>query len=71
MNSHLPIAVRAAAAALAVLATTATLNAMISIAEPQHSQLVAANAARQATQVAPASRHAVVVAAASMSQRRH
>jgi len=67
MNSLLPTAVRAIAAALAVFMTTATLNGLISIAEPQQSQLMAQTAARQAAQVASSPRHVVTVAQASAS----
>jgi hypothetical protein len=67
MNSLLPTAVRAIAAALAVFMTTATLNGLISIAEPQQSQLMAQTAARQAAQVASSPRHAVTVAQALAS----
>ncbi len=66
-NSQLPFAVRAAAAALAVFMTTAVLNGVISIAEPQRSQLMAHNAARQVVQVASVQRWAVIVAQASTS----
>ena len=52
MNSQLPIAVRSIAAALAVFVTVATLNGVISIAEPQQSQLIAASAARKAERMA-------------------
>lgn len=62
MNSQLPVAVRTLAAAFAVFMTVATLNSMISIAEPQQSQLMALNAARQAERVASAPQHIVVVA---------
>jgi capsular polysaccharide biosynthesis protein len=67
MNSLLPTAVRAIAAALAVFMTTATLNGLISIAEPQQSQLIAQTAARQGAQVASSPRHAVTVAQALAS----
>ena len=52
MNNQLPIAVRSIAAALAVFVTVATLNGVISIAEPQQSQLIAASAARKAERMA-------------------
>ena len=52
MNNQLPIAVRSIAAALAVFMTVATLNGVITIAEPQQSQLIAASAARQAQRMA-------------------
>jgi hypothetical protein len=67
MNSLLPTAVRAIAAALAVFMTTATLNGLISIAEPQQSQLMAQTAARQAAQVASSPRHGLTVAQAPAS----
>jgi len=67
MNSLLPTAVRAIAAALAVFMTTATLNGLISIAEPQQSQLMAQTAARQTAQVASSPRDAVTVAQATAS----
>jgi len=71
MNSQLPIAVRTIAAALAVFMTVATLNGMLSFAEPQHSQLIAVTAARQAERMAlAAQRGAVVAEAASGSTRR-
>jgi len=54
MNSHLPIAVRATAAALAVFMTTATLSNLIAEAEPQQDQSMAMNAARHAAQAASA-----------------
>ena len=63
-NSPLPIAVRATAAALAVFMTFAMLNGVISIAEPQQSELMAQNAARHAAQVASAPRDAAIVAQA-------
>ena len=67
MNSLLPIAVRACAASLAVFMTTAILNGLISIAEPQQSQLMAQTAARQAAQVASSPHRGVTVAQASAS----
>jgi hypothetical protein len=70
-NSQLPIAVRATAAALAVFMTSAMLDAMVSIAEPQRSQLMAQNAARQAAQVAAAQRQVVIVAEAPVGTRGH
>ena len=42
-RSQLPLAVRATAAALAVFMTITMLNGVISIAEPQQSQLMALN----------------------------
>ncbi|MFI4928689.1 MAG: hypothetical protein ACHP83_00490 [Burkholderiales bacterium] len=45
-RSQLPLAVRVTAAALAVFMTIAMLNGVISIAEPQQSQLIALNAVR-------------------------
>ena len=71
MNSQLPIAVRSLAAALAVFMTVATLNAMITIAEPQQSQLFAVNAARQAERMASSPRVNVVVAQAPASPISH
>jgi hypothetical protein len=62
--NELPIAIRATAAALAVFMTTATLNCVISIAEPQQSQLMAHNAARQEAQPAAAT-HIITVARVS------
>ena len=38
---QLPIAIRTTAAALAVFMTIATLNSLITVAEPQHSELIA------------------------------
>jgi hypothetical protein len=67
MNSLLPTAVRAIAAAFAVFMTTAILNGLISIAEPQQSQLMAQTAARQMAQVASSPRRGVTVAQASAS----
>jgi hypothetical protein len=68
MNSLLPTAVRAPiAAAFAVFMTTAILNGLISIAEPQQSQLMAQTAARQMAQVASSPRRGVTVAQASAS----
>jgi hypothetical protein len=67
MNSLLPTAVRAIAAALAVFMTTATLNGLISIAEPQQSQLMAQTAARQMAQVATSARDDVTIAQAPAS----
>ena len=53
MNSiQTPIAIRTTAAALAVFMTVATLNALIGVAEPQHSALMAGIAAREAARVA-------------------
>ena len=68
MNSQLPAAVRTTAAALAVFMTMATLSSMVSIAEPQQSQLLAQTAARQAAQIASAPRHYVVVAQVLVSE---
>jgi hypothetical protein len=58
MNKRLPIAVRATAAAFAVFVTVATLNGVISIAEPQQSELLAQTTARRAAAVASAPRPA-------------
>ena len=70
-NSRLPIAVRVTAAALAVFMTSAMLDAMISIAEPQRSQLMAQTAARQAVQAAAAQQQAVMVAQVPVGTRGH
>lgn len=67
MNSQLPIAVRTIAAALAVFMATAILNGLISIAEPQQSQLMAQTAARQMAQMASSPHRGVTVAQASAS----
>jgi hypothetical protein len=67
MNSQLPSAVRATAAALAVFMTMATLDRIVSIAEPQQSLLMAHNAARQAAEFAAAARDHVIVAQSSTS----
>ncbi len=66
----LSIAIRTTAAALAVFMTVATLNSLISEAEPQHSTLMAQTAARQAARMASASRH-VIVAQVPMSEVDH
>ena len=58
---QLPIAIRTTAAALAVFMTVATLNSLISVAEPQHSAFMAQTAAREAGRMAPTPRHAVVL----------
>jgi len=68
MNRKPPLAVRVLAATFAVFMTVATLNAVISYAEPQQSQLIAANAARQAERMASAPQRAVLVAHASTSR---
>ena len=71
MNRKLPIAVRALAAASAVFMAVATLNGLVSIAEPHQSQLMAVNAARLAERVAQAAqRDAMVAQAASGSAGR-
>lgn len=62
MNSQLPLAVRATAAALAVFMTIATLNGMISQAEPQQSQLMARAATHEAERMALTLVHAQIVA---------
>jgi len=69
--SQPPIAVRATAAALAVFMTFTLLNGVVSIAEPQQSQLMARNAPRQVAEVAAAPQDAQVVAqgTASTTQR--
>jgi hypothetical protein len=61
-SSHLPIAVRATAAAIAVFMTFTTLNGLIAIAEPEQSQLMARNAPRHVAQVASAPLEATLVA---------
>ena len=63
--NELPLAVRATAAALAVFMTTATLSGVISIAEPQQSQLMVQNAARHGAPTVAASERATRVAALS------
>lgn len=68
--NKLPTAVRATAAALAVFMTTATLNFVISIAEPQQSQLLAQTAARRAAQAAAAAPQATMVAHADSDAAR-
>lgn len=60
--SQPPIAVRATAAALAVFMTFTLLNGMVSIAEPQQSQLMARSAPRQVAQVASVPQGPVIVA---------
>jgi hypothetical protein len=63
MNSiQLPVAIRTTAAALAVFMTVATLNSLITVAEPQQSELMAQTAAREAARTASAPRHVVIVA---------
>jgi len=72
MNSiQLPAAIRATAAALSVFMTIAILNSLIAVAEPQHSELVAQTAARQAARVASAARHAEIVAQAPVVETDH
>ncbi len=56
----LPIAIRTTAAALAVFMTIATLNSLITVAEPQHSELIAQTAARRAARLASAPSHVIV-----------
>jgi hypothetical protein len=68
--SPLPLAVRATAAALAVFMTTTLLSGVISIAEPQQSQLMARNAAHRVAPVAAAPLDAVIVAEAPASEAR-
>ena len=70
-SSQLPIAVRATAAALAVFMTITLLNGVVSIAEPQQSQLMAQRAARQTVQVASAPTDAAIVAADTTSTFAH
>ena len=64
----LPLAVRAIAAAFAVFMTTAMLSGVVSIAEPQRSQLMAHNASHRVTPVTAAPLDAVIVAEAPASQ---
>jgi hypothetical protein len=70
-SSQLPIAVRATAAALAVFMTISLLNGMVSIAEPQQSQLMAQRAPRNTAQVASASTEAAIVAGNTTSTFAH
>ena len=67
MDHHPPIAIRTIAAMFAVFMTIATLNSMISIAEPQHSQLMAQTAARDAAHAASAAARGLVVVATKPS----
>ncbi|HSB24199.1 MAG TPA: hypothetical protein VLE94_13960 [Burkholderiaceae bacterium] len=69
MNQQTPIAVRAIAAAFAVFMTVAMLNSVFSIAEPQRSQLVAANAAHQAERIASAPGQRLAQAATGTTNR--
>lgn len=69
MNQQTPFAMRAIAAAFAVFVTVATLNGLYSIAEPQRSQLMAANAARQAERNAMAPRQRLAQAASGTISR--
>jgi hypothetical protein len=64
MNIQLPIAIRATAAALAVFMSTATLNGMISLAEPQQSQLLAHAAPRNVADASVPLQRVVIVAQA-------
>jgi hypothetical protein len=64
MNIQLPIAIRATAAALAVFMTTTTLNGMVSLAEPQQSQLLAHAAPRSNADAAVPLQRVVIVAQA-------
>ncbi|HEU5297406.1 MAG TPA: hypothetical protein VFU71_21690 [Burkholderiaceae bacterium] len=68
--NELPTAVRATAAALAVFMTTATLNWLIAIAEPQQSELMAQMAARQGTQTGAVAHVTVVAEVASATTQR-
>ncbi|HEX6018634.1 MAG TPA: hypothetical protein VFZ28_11080 [Burkholderiaceae bacterium] len=68
MNHEPLLAVRALAATFAVFMTVTTLNSVISIAEPQQSQLIAASADRQAERMASSPQRAVLVARASTSR---
>jgi len=67
MNRQPSLAVRAIAAAFAAFMTAATLDAVVSIAEPQQSQLIAAIAARQGARMTSTPQRAVLVARASTS----
>ena len=69
--NELPLAVRATAAALAVFMTTATLSGLISIAEPQQSQLMAQNAARYGTPTGAAAQRVTLVADLSTATAQH
>ena len=62
---QLPAAIRTTAAAMAVFMTVATLNAMIQVAEPQQSALMAQTSARHAAHVAAAALQAQTVAQAA------
>jgi nucleoside permease NupC len=68
MNTRLPAAVRATAAALAVFTTVAVLNGTLSAAEPKRSELIAQSTARLVAEAA-AARRATLVAQASAGQR--
>jgi len=69
MNQQTPIAIRGIAAAFAVFMTVATLNSVFSIAEPQRSQLIAANAARHAEGIASAAGQRMAQAAIGTTNR--
>jgi hypothetical protein len=69
MNQQTPIAVRAIAASFAVFMTMAMLNGVFSIADPQRSQLIAANAARQAERIASAPGQRLAQAATETTNR--
>jgi hypothetical protein len=69
MNIQLPIAIRATAAALAVFMSTATLNGMISLAQPQQSQLLAHAAPRSTADAAAPMQRVVIVAQAPSGPR--
>lgn len=71
MNSQLPLAVRATAAALAVFMTVATLNCVISAAESQQGQLMAQAATRQAAPLDARPSRAVIVALAPRGTAHH
>jgi hypothetical protein len=58
---QLPNAIRTTAAALAVFMAVATLNSLISVAEPQLSAFMAQTAAREAERMASTPRHAIVL----------
>jgi hypothetical protein len=62
---QLPAAIRTTAAAMAVFMTVATLNAMIQVAGPEQSALIAQTSARQAARAAAASHTVQTVAQAA------
>lgn len=68
---QLPTAIRTTAAAMAVFMTVATLNALIQVAEPQQSALMAQTAARQAARIAADAPQPLTVAQAALAQLDH